>query len=174
MEKAMETRRDQASTFDPERIIPLNEENKPVVNAFIKERWFSTDMIIHGEIVDLSKAEGFLLLRDGRISALVTYRIRGNLCDILSLDSLSECHGVGSALIERVAKTAKSRGCCRIVVVTTNDNLNAIRFYQKRGFDMTRLFYNALEKSRMIKPEIPLIGENGIPLRHEIEFERKI
>lgn len=57
------------------------------------------------------------------------------------------------------------------MLITTNDNINAIRFYQKRGFDMARLFRNALEASRRLKPEIPLLGENDIPLRHEIEFE---
>lgn len=58
-----------------------------------------------------------------------------------------------------------------IVLITTNDNINAIRFYQKRGFDMAHLFRNAMDISRKLKPEIPLIGENSIPLRHEIEFE---
>lgn len=56
-------------------------------------------------------------------------------------------------------------------MITTNDNINAIRFYQKRGFDMAGFFRNALDVSRRLKPEIPLIGENSIPLRHEIEFE---
>ncbi len=55
-----------------------------------------------------------------------------------------------------------------------NDNINAIRFYQKRGFDMAHLFRNAMDISRKLKPEIPLIGDNSIPLRHEIEFELSI
>ena len=62
----------------------------------------------------------------------------------------------------------------RLVVITTNDNIGAIRFYQKRGFDMVKLYRGALERSRKLKPQIPLIGENEIPLRHEIEFERKL
>lgn len=64
--------------------------------------------------------------------------------------------------------------CYVVVLITTNDNINAIRFYQKRGFDMAHLFHNALDVSRKLKPEIPLIGENSIPLQHEIEFERFI
>lgn len=65
----------------------------------------------------------------------------------------------------------KERKLQKIILVTTNDNINAIRFYQKTGFDMAHLFRNALDISRKLKPEIPLIGENVIPLRHEIEFE---
>lgn len=55
--------------------------------------------------------------------------------------------------------------------LTTNDNINAIRFYQKRGFDMARFYHNALNVSRKLKSQIPIIGDNGIPLQHEIEFE---
>lgn len=46
-----------------------------------------------------------------------------------------------------------------------------MRFYHRRGFDMAALYRNALEKSRILKPLIPLTGDDGIPLRHEIEFE---
>ena len=69
---------------------------------------------------------------------------------------------------------ARGEGIKKLILVTTNDNINALRFYQKRGFDMARLYRNAMEASRKIKPEIPLVGENGIPLRHEIEFEMNI
>jgi hypothetical protein len=56
-------------------------------------------------------------------------------------------------------------------LITTNDNLNALRFYQKRGLALVAVHRNALEESRRIKPEIPLIGSDGIPLRDEIELE---
>ena len=72
---------------------------------------------------------------------------------------------------EETIVEAKSLGCSRITLITTNDNLPALRFYQKRGFDMVRLYRNAVEHSRKIKPEIPLTGMDGIPLKHEIELE---
>ena len=53
-------------------------------------------------------------------------------------------------------------------------NLNALQFYQKRGFDIVKLHINAVKQSRKIKPEIPLIGFNGIPIRHEIELEMNL
>jgi hypothetical protein len=49
--------------------------------------------------------------------------------------------------------------------------MNALRFYQKRGFVLVALHRNALELSRKLKPEISLIGNAGIPLRDEIELE---
>jgi ribosomal protein S18 acetylase RimI-like enzyme len=65
---------------------------------------------------------------------------------------------------------AKRSGCRRLRLTTTNDNLNALRFYQKVGFILAALRPNAIEKTRKLKP-IPMLGENGIPIRDEIELE---
>jgi DNA-3-methyladenine glycosylase I len=102
---------------------------------------------------------------------LVTYRIEGEACEIVSLDSTIETIGIGSALIQAVRDTAASAGCKRLWLVTTNDNMAALRFYQKRGFVLVAVHRNALDESRRLKPEIPLVGIDGIPLRDEIELE---
>ena len=151
-----------------ERII---EENREEFIRFLAEHWFTTKMIVRGTEVDMTKTEGFLVRADQEIIGLVTYLVRGKTAEIMSLDSLREGRGIGTALVNVVIGEAKKRGCGKIVLITTNDNINAIRFYKKRGFDMARFFRNAVDRARELKPEIPLIGENSIPLRHEIEFE---
>ena len=99
-------------------------------------------------------------------------RVNADVCEIISLDSLTEGKGIASSLIAKNYRGCASKSIVKkVIVITTNDNINAIRFYQKRGFDMVKLHHNALDASRRLKPQIPLIGENGIPLRHEIEFE---
>jgi ribosomal protein S18 acetylase RimI-like enzyme len=92
-------------------------------------------------------------------------------CEIISLDSLVQGTGIGSALTDAVQQRAKAAGCQRLWLITTNDNLNALGFYQKRGFHLAALHRNALDVSRRLKPQIPLIGLDGIPLRDEIELE---
>lgn len=149
----------------------IDAQNREQVNHFLEERWFSTDMVVRGTVVDLTGADGIAIMDHGRIIGLLTYILREKVLEITSLDSLAEGNGLGTALVCRALLIAKERGCTRVVAVTTNDNINAIRFYQKRGFDMARLYHGALDISRKLKPEIPLIGENGIPLKHEIEFE---
>ena len=74
-------------------------------------------------------------------------------------------------MLGQAVKHAKDIGIKRIILTTTNDNLSALRFYQKRGFDIFKINLNAVEQSRKIKPEIPLIGMDGIPIKHEIELE---
>ena len=151
--------------------ISVNPQNRAAVPAFISEHWLTTEMIIRGNVVDMTQVDGIVGMDGEEIAGLVTYTIEGDTCEITSLNSLKEKMGIGSSLIERVLETARREHCRRVIVVTTNDNIGAIRFYQKRGFDMARFSHNALDISRRLKPEIPLIGEDGIPLRHEIEFE---
>ncbi len=64
-------------------------------------------------------------------------------------------------------------GCDSIEVwlITTDANLHALRFYQRRGLVLAALHRNAVEAARRIKPEIPLIGNDGIPIRDELELE---
>ncbi len=91
--------------------------------------------------------------------------------EVTGLVSLKENIGIGSALVKTVIDIAKKQDIKRICLVTTNDLLNAIGFWQKRGFKLVKVYPNAMEYTRKLKPAVPLIGENGIPLRDEIELE---
>lgn len=147
------------------------ESNRAEINQFIKKHWYSTKMVVRGQEFDMSEMEGVVAHNGGQIIGLITYMFRNRICEIMSLDSLEEKQGIGTALLNMVIQEAKENNIQKVVLITTNDNINAIRFYQRRGFDMVNLYRNILDVSRKLKPEIPLIGENDIPLRHEIEFE---
>ncbi len=114
---------------------------------------------------------GFVALYKGEKVGLVTYNIVDESCEIVTLNSTHLSSGVGTALIEAVRDIAQKSGCKRLWLITTNDNMNALRFYQKRGFVLVAVHRNALEVSRKLKPEISMIGNDGIPLRDEIELE---
>ena len=131
-------------------------------------------MAVQGESIDLGSAEGFYACEGDEITGLITYRLTGKEMEILSLDSLHERQGTGTALLSEAILKAKETGVRRICLITTNDNLSAMRFYQKRGFRMVRTYRDALDLARKIKPEIPLIGIDGIPLKDEIEFEMEL
>jgi ribosomal protein S18 acetylase RimI-like enzyme len=61
-------------------------------------------------------------------------------------------------------------GCVRLWLITTNDNLHALGFYQKSGFRLVALHPDAVAESRRLKPSIPEVGLDTIPLRDEIEL----
>lgn len=145
------------------------------INNFIKEHWYSTDMAVRGELVDMTKLNGFVYYEDhDNIMGILTYRIYNRECEIMSLDSLRENNGIGTSLILRLKDEAKKLNSIKIKLITTNDNINAIKFYQRRGFDMVHLYFNAVSESRKLKPSIPLLGDYDIPIKHEIEFEMNI
>jgi len=153
-------------------IEPITPRTRDLVTAFINEAWNGTVMLIRGEVIDMTQVDGFVWLEpDGKtIRGLVTYIVRGQACEIASLDSRRENRGVGTALVELVKAKARELGCARLQLLTSNDNINAIKFYQKRGFELVGVNLGAIDRARALKPEIPLIGQNGIPIKHEIEF----
>lgn len=147
---------------------------RDLVNKFFVENWYSTDMSIRGEIIDGTKLDGFLIQEDNKILGLITYTFFGDVCEIVSLDSKRENIGIGTALLKETEKVAINNNCRKMRLITTNDNLRALQFYQKRGYCLTKLYPNAMEEVRKLKKEVPLIGDNDIPLRDEIELEKEL
>lgn len=152
-------------------IRPLDKTYKSWAHELINRKWGTPGIVTRGALHDTAKLSGFVAIENNEPIGLMTYSIKGNECEIVSINSLKEKRGVGSALIEAVTQAAKTRGCRRLLVITTNDNTKALRFYQKRGFHLRAVYPNALDISRKLKPTIPLTGMDGIPLRDEIELE---
>jgi DNA-3-methyladenine glycosylase I len=156
----------------PDIIIqPLNMTDREWVSEFILELWGSNKVVSRGVVYYPQDLPGFVAMYDGEKVGLVTYNITGVSCEIVTINSIRPFSGIGTALIEAIRDIALKFGCKRLWLITTNDNINALRFYQKRGFVLVTIHKNALELSRKLKPEISLIGDHGIPLRDEIELE---
>jgi ribosomal protein S18 acetylase RimI-like enzyme len=156
------------------RITDLRPEQRTWAGALIRERWASVKVVTRGRVHDTTALPGFVAFLGDAPAGLLTYRLEGDECEIVTLDSLREQKGVGTALIDSVKARAEASGCGRLWLITTNDNLAALRFYQKRGFSLAALNRNALDESRRLKPEIPPTGIDGIPIRDEIELEIRL
>lgn len=148
----------------------LRPTDRDRVTQFIAERWGAPMVVAHGEIFYPHDLPGFVAVEGSEWVGLVTYRIDGARCEIMSIDSLRPAIGIGTALIEAVKAAARQAGCTQLYLITTNDNLHALGFYQRRGFVLVALRPNAIAQSRRLKPQIPLIGDNNIPIRDEIEL----
>lgn len=150
----------------------IDDRIKPKVKAFIAKYWGSELMVSRGRIHTVADLDGFVITDEDQIIGLITFSVSGGECEIVSLDSISQEQGIGSMLINLVIEAAKKAHCKRLWLITTNDNTKALRFYQKRGFDIRHFYYNSVDLARQIKPEIPLYGHNGIEIKHEFELER--
>ena len=111
------------------------------------------------------------MVEDGIIAGLISYAVNNDECEIVSLNSLSESKDMDSALLGKVIDKAKELNLRRVFLITANDNSGALKFFRKRGFRITAVYLNAVRESRKIKPEIPLTGNDGTPIEHEIELE---
>lgn len=149
----------------------LESADKNWATEFIKENWGSNIVIAHNKQYEPAALNGFYAEIENIKVGLVTYIIENENCEIVTLDSKKENIGIGSALIILVKEEALKNNCRKIWLITTNDNLKAISFYQKRGFHLIKVYPGTIEKYRLIKKEIPLTGDNGIPIRDELEFE---
>jgi ribosomal protein S18 acetylase RimI-like enzyme len=153
---------------------PLTDDDHYWVREKMIELWGAEIVIAHGEVFRPAELPGFIAEANNKAVGLLTYHISGSGCEIVTIDSWREGVGVGTRLIEAARQVAGREKCRRLWLVTTNDNIQALGFYQKRGFVISAVRLNVFEKNRLLKPEIPLYGESGIPIRDEIEFEIKL
>jgi ribosomal protein S18 acetylase RimI-like enzyme len=157
------------------KIISLTDEYKNKVEEAIMESWSGPYIAVHRELFDLREFPCLIAVsEDNTLLGYCYYRIHNCECEVLAIESFVKNVGVGTALIEAVMSTAKDNFCKRLYLSTTNDITSAIRFYQRRGFTISAFKLNEIEYSRILKPCIPFLGEDDIPILHEIEFEIKL
>jgi ribosomal protein S18 acetylase RimI-like enzyme len=126
-----------------------------------------------GVIVDALGGPGLVATEHSERIGLLTYARVGRECEVVALAARRRQHGVGTALLE-VLKSRLTE-CDRIWLVTTNDNLDGLRFYQRRGFRLCALRPGAVDDARhTLKPSISRTGAYGIPLRDELELELRM
>jgi ribosomal protein S18 acetylase RimI-like enzyme len=114
---------------------------------------------------------GFAAFDGQECLGLVTYEIDGEVCEIVTIDALREGEGIGTALLDAVVGAARETGCVRVQLLTTNNNLRALAFYQKRGFRLVAIRPGAIDEERKLKPSIPEVDSAGIPIRDELHLE---
>src|SRR6478735_8320073 len=156
------------------QVRPATAEDHDWVEAFLVTN--NADQVARREeLVDALRYTALIAEGDTGLVGVLTYVLDGQACEVLTLHATVSWQGVGTALLEVVERIARAAGCQRLWLITTNDNIDAIRFYQRRGFRMAALNVGAVTESRMrFKPGIPDIGDYGIPIRDEIEFEKQI
>jgi len=155
-------------------IRPVKPSDREWISQLIAERWGSEVVVVHDTVYTPADLLGFVAIEENNRIGLITYQLENGECEVVTLDSIHASIGVGSGLLDEVRRAAKEAGCRRLWVITTNDNLEALRFYQRRGFSLVAVHKDAVEKAREKKPQIPQFGKNGIPIRDEIELEMKL
>src|SRR4051812_23581407 len=157
---------------DPERVVRRSERaDAAAVEAFLA-RHNSLRVARRGTLEPVPGHPALLAEEDGRVLGVLTSLLAPPQCEVLTLHVEERRRGLGTALLAEAGLIAADAGCARLWLITTNDNVDALRFYQRRGFRLAALYPGAVDESRArLKPEIPPVGEYGIPLRDELELE---
>jgi ribosomal protein S18 acetylase RimI-like enzyme len=156
------------------QIRPVTSDDHHWVAEVLSRFWGDTRVVSYGRLHEADRLPGLVAVVEGELSGLATYRIDGEACELVTLNSLRPGQGIGSQLVEAVLEKAHQSGCTRLWLVTTNDNLEALRFYQMQGFHLIELRPGVVDQSRRLKPEIPDIGMDGIPIKDELVLQRQI
>jgi N-acetylglutamate synthase-like GNAT family acetyltransferase len=152
-------------------IRPPRDDERDHLAALLTERWGSPIVVSRGVSHDLRELPTFVADEDGEIVGIVTYAPAADSAEITSLDALHPDRGIGTDLLDAVINVALQNGWRRLWLVTTNDNTRALRFYQRRGWDLVAMHRGAVTSARGVKPEIPERGADDIAIRHELELE---
>ena len=150
-------------------IRPYRESDRGWVKEVISAEFGGPLQARRGELIDVLALPGLVAEQDGQPVGILTYRREEGACELAFIAALERHRGIGSALLDALRREVAD--CERIWLVTTNDNLDAVRFYQRRGWEWIAFHRDAITEGRRLKPELPQIGDNGIEIRHELEFE---
>jgi GNAT superfamily N-acetyltransferase len=154
------------------RVRRIEDGDREWVCRLITEQWSGKSVVVHDAVYYPHLLPGFIAEDEkGDVIGLATYTIENSACELVTLDSIQRGKGVGSALIAALVQEAQKQRCSRLWCVTTNDNLPALEFYQKRGFHIVAVYPGAIDRARILKPTIPLWGIESIRIRDEIELE---
>jgi GNAT superfamily N-acetyltransferase len=142
------------------------------VDDVLQRAWGGRIVAIHGEAFD---AGALPALVAGEYQGLATFAPAAEgrpYAELVTLNALAPRQGIGTALIEALAARLAARGIREIRLTMTNDNLDALRFYQRRGFRIAAVRPGAVDAARRLKPSIPMVGNYGIARHDEIELIR--
>lgn len=136
---------------------------------------FGADYVVSRGLCHMvAELEGWTAWRGGQRVGLLSYRLEGESAEVVTVDALEPQQGVGTALMAAFEARARSLGCRRAWLITTNDNLEALRFYQRRGYTLSAVYPGAVRESRRLKPSIPELGCFGIAISDELELAREL
>jgi ribosomal protein S18 acetylase RimI-like enzyme len=151
---------------------PVTPADREWIAELVTAAFGSVRVVSHGELIeDASLLDGFAVEHDGRPVGCALLNVIDGRAELVVLATTYRGAGAGTMLLEAVVERARAEGWTRLWLITSNDNTDAIRLYQRAGWDWVDFRRDGITRGRTIKPEIPETGNHGIPLRHEIEFE---
>jgi GNAT superfamily N-acetyltransferase len=146
-------------------------DDRSWAERLVSQHFRSAWVVSRGVLHDTARLPGVVAVRDRVPVGLLLYRVAAAQFEVVVLISVNPRQGVGRFLLRAAEPIARSRGCRRLWLVTTNDNRIAASFYRAVGWRLVTVHRGAVRASRRLKPEIPEFAGDGTPIEDELEFE---
>jgi N-acetylglutamate synthase-like GNAT family acetyltransferase len=149
-----------------------DENDRPWIRELVVNEFASSRVVSRGRVHDDAfMLDGFVVESDGRpVGCALWHEIDGD-AELVVLVTTYRGAGAGTALLDAVIDYARVNKWTRLWLITTNDNTDALRLYQRAGWDWVAWYRDAVSDARALKPELPEHGSHQIPIRHELELE---
>ena len=146
-------------------------DDRTFLEELLRLRWSGGALVLRGRIIRPKDVEALAAYHDGKLAGVATWLLDGPVIYLATLNNISGERGVGVALLDAITQLGRQKGSALLRAIVTNDNLNALGFYQRRGFRIIDVHPGAVDMIRSLMPNIPTTGANRIPIRDEIELE---
>jgi ribosomal protein S18 acetylase RimI-like enzyme len=160
-----------ARSMSPLRVEPKSSTSVGFVREELLRHWHSTTIYSRGARFEADALPCLVAFDGNKLAGHLTYCVSAGEMEVITLAAVVPGSGAGSALMDQAMGVARELGCQRLFLTTTNDNLNALGFYQRRGMRIAQVLRGMMDHYRSAGEPVPLIGKNGIPIRDEIELE---
>jgi GNAT superfamily N-acetyltransferase len=129
--------------------------------------------VAFGEEFQVESVPAIVADMDGDLAGALAYRLHGDVLQIVALATDPEWQrsGVGARLLDHAEGVARRAGSTHVAVTTTNDNLPALYFYQRRGYRLTEVVTDAITAAEGTGG---LVGFAGIPMRDEFHLVKAV
>ncbi|WP_283679834.1 GNAT family N-acetyltransferase [Lentilactobacillus sp. Marseille-Q4993] len=149
-------------------------EVRPLITDLFGSLWGSEEMVVSTGVYNINTLEGFVAHKGEDIVGIITYDVRDDIIEVVSLNSFEKEEGIGTSLMNEVKKIASKLKINTIQTITTNDNTDAQTFYEYLGFKKIKILREAVDNARSIKPSIPVLADNGVEIHDEILYQMTI
>src|SRR5256712_6206941 len=156
----------------PVLVREATEADRTAARELFQQDFGRTKIVAFGEVMDIDQMPALVAITRDEPSGALAYRSLGDALHIVALatDPMWQRSGVGGHLVAEAELLARRLGLKRLIVSTTNDNLPALYFYQRRGYRLTDLVPNSI----IVQTGQEVAGFAGIPVRDEVRLEKRI
>jgi ribosomal protein S18 acetylase RimI-like enzyme len=153
---------------------PLGEAELQWLAELWRAEWGGEVMVSKGRVYHIADVAALIAWDNGERIGAATYWMGDTDCELLSINATVSGKGVGTALLTTLEEQVRRAGGSRVWLITSNDNLDALKFYQRRGYRIVAVYPGAIDEARRTKPSIPEIGYYGIPIHDELELAKDL